>query len=176
MLARNLRFYLLRLKKASPGELLYRFRHALLLLYVKKRRRFLFQRIPAIRPQDLESITLPQLVMKVDQVLVKQILAGATFYLNDEQGPGEACAKATTNGSGFDIRSIWEPARLQHLMILLLDNEQLQDGQTADFIKNQVLGWIDSNPFPEGPHYKSTMECGLRIPVFSACSQASEKS
>ncbi len=164
--SRDLKFYLLRLKNVSPGELLYRFRQALLPLYVKKKKRFLVQQIPAIHPKDIEDIALPQLSLNVDQAITKRILEGATFYLNDDKKTNGACETLMGNGPRFDIRSVWEPARLQHLLILLLYNKHHQDEQIADFIKNQIIRWIDSNPFPYGPNYMSAMECGLRIPVF----------
>lgn len=68
-----------------------------------------------------------------------------------------------------DIRSVWEPARLQHVTVLM---EHLRRGDCgeAEEIRRRalkmLLDWIEGNPFTKGPHYMSVMECGLRIPVF----------
>ncbi len=166
---RNLKFYLLRFKNASTGELLYRIRQALSALYAKKRRQFLIQGIPSLSIQILDGILLPGLSLKVDQSLVERILAGKTFYLDDDQKScEEPYDKMLETGPRTDIRSLWEPARLQHLLILLLCSrlDIEQEALFADFVGNEVLKWLDSNPFPCGPHYASAMECGLRIPVF----------
>lgn len=166
---------MLRLKKASPGELLYRFRQAVMMFYVKKREQSLFRHIPTINSKDLESIVLPELYSSIEDELSVRILEGSTFFLSDEKSLYAAyemgnsavfCNDVVAEGTGFDIRSVWEPARLQHLLILLLYNRHQQDKAIDEFIKRQVLTWIGSNPFPCGPHYISAMECGMRIPVF----------
>jgi hypothetical protein len=69
-----------------------------------------------------------------------------------------------------DIRAVWEPARLQHLTLLLqyLDNgcSAAEYEAVAQYVRIKLLEWLDENPFLYGPHYMSVMECGLRIPVF----------
>jgi len=62
----------LRLKKASPGELLHRFRQAVMMFYVKKREQSLFRHIPAINSKDLESIVLPELYLSIDDELIRR--------------------------------------------------------------------------------------------------------
>ena len=69
-----------------------------------------------------------------------------------------------------DIRMVWEPARLQHLTLLLIfiqkDSPKPYLNFFKEFVKDSLLTWLDKNPFLSGPHYQSAMECGLRIPVF----------
>jgi len=74
------------------------------------------------------------------------------------------------NSASPDIRAVWEPARLQHLTLVL---EAIRRGSSAEnsdrlksFARSAVLEWIGRNPFLRGPHYISVMECALRIPVF----------
>ena len=70
----------------------------------------------------------------------------------------------------FDLRMVWEPARLQHLTILMLYAEAYRGSLDSDhlkaMVKGAILDWIDKNPFLSGFNYRSAMECALRIPVF----------
>ncbi len=71
---------------------------------------------------------------------------------------------------GFDIRSAWEGARLQHVTAILVKANRQESAATAvgdaTAARHHLLAWLRHNPFPLGPHYLSAMECGLRIPVF----------
>jgi hypothetical protein len=71
-----------------------------------------------------------------------------------------------------DIRSLWEPARLQNATILFALASNREGPEAEGLITRgleAVREWIDDNPFPSGLHYISAMECGLRIPIFTAC-------
>lgn len=78
---------------------------------------------------------------------------------------------STIKPKGIDIRQLWEPARLQHITTTLVLFFQVgkNDNEFSEIIinaKNDLMKWIQDNPFLLGPHYMSAMECGLRIPVF----------
>ena len=84
----------------------------------------------------------------------------AIFYGDIPHAPG--------NPYG-DIRVAWEPNRLQHLLALALIYHGIEDSepQTADIaarlVVEQLRSWWRENPPLIGIHYKSVMECGLRI-------------
>jgi len=63
-----------------------------------------------------------------------------------------------------DIRRLWEPARLQHLVGLaaLASEPQYRAGAVA-MIGRQITSFIAANPPFRGPHYVSAMECALRL-------------
>ena len=65
-----------------------------------------------------------------------------------------------------DIRVVWEPSRLQHLVELALVADAVAD-ERADkavwLLERQFLSWCEDNPPWCGIHYISAMECGLRI-------------
>ncbi len=69
-----------------------------------------------------------------------------------------------------DIRELWEPSRLQHLVDLAL----LAARSPADIrrralrlLSAQLTSWVVRNPPLTGPHYVSSMECALRL--IAAC-------
>jgi hypothetical protein len=69
-------------------------------------------------------------------------------------------------GGGVDIRAVWEPARLQHVTILIAWLRQHPDSpEVKEFARREIMRWLAENPFLYGPHYLSAMECGLRLPV-----------
>jgi hypothetical protein len=65
-----------------------------------------------------------------------------------------------------DVRVVWEPSRLQHLVALALLARDAE-GETADaavtMIEAQLRSWLVANPPWTGVHYLSAMECGLRL-------------
>lgn len=180
MPGRNLRSYLVRLRNASLPEVAFRVRQALLV----RRLRGQFQSahfvlsVPNVDRSVLAGLTLPDLFASADHVHAKSILEGKTFTLNgDTQNIArfeEMCRGRFFSDiplpDALDIRQVWEPARLQHITILLLALAQATDGDDSDrikdFAKDALLKWVEKNPFLAGPHYLSAMECGLRIPVF----------
>ncbi len=65
-----------------------------------------------------------------------------------------------------DVRAVWEPSRLQHLIALgLLSRSEAPDvsRRATELVETQLLSWIEASPFLTGVHYLSVMECGLRI-------------
>jgi len=125
---------------------------------------------------------MPVLAIERDDGIINEILNGRLFTLNEN--PSDIAAfhdfhkntistQISPSGHGIDMRAVWEPARLQHLTLLMSwfiphRNDTRRD-KAMMFIRDEVLGWIDSNPFLRGPHYMCAMECGLRIPIFFYC-------
>ncbi|WP_435105022.1 heparinase II/III domain-containing protein [Arhodomonas sp. AD133] len=69
-----------------------------------------------------------------------------------------------------DVRALWEPARLQHLVELALIARRGSAGRqrkAVAMITAQLHSWVEDNPPLVGPHYISAMECGLRL--IAAC-------
>lgn len=130
--------------------------------------------VPAVDRFGSERLKLPDVLAPSDIPLVESILEGKTFTLNcDAQEIArfeETCRGRFSYDIPFpdspDIRQVWEPARLQHITILLVASSRGIDARRSKaFAKDALLGWIDRNPFLTGPNYLSAMECGLRIPV-----------
>jgi len=126
---------------------------------------------------EMEGLALPTLHATIPDELLVYVKNGRTFCLNApemdidrfEETWKSAFFSDVKQTSAVDIRSVWERARLQHLMVLLA---RLCSGpgevpsDVDGFLRDAVLNWIRNNPFLFGPHYASAMECGLRIPVF----------
>jgi len=135
-----------------------------------------------INYKDVKDLQLPSLHGYVSENRIQKILRGEIFALNidvdtikkfEEDHRYNYYDDIGSTEQHLDIRAVWEPARLQHLVILL--KYVLQAGEISDvkviqqFVKDSVVGWIHQNPFLFGPHYLSSMECGLRIPIFFYC-------
>jgi len=128
---------------------------------------------------SIDHLELPDFSFNTDDAIVQRLVEGGCFTLNGDRhaieqferaSTGKFYADITIDQSGPDIRMVWEPARLQHVTVLLLYGLLKQPGaetrQGRIKAKDAVLQWIRKNPFLTGPHYMSPMECGLRIPVF----------
>ena len=65
-----------------------------------------------------------------------------------------------------DVRRVWEPSRLQQLVVLariaVQGDVSLRERAVAA-MESQFLSWMDANPYLTGAHYISAMECGLRL-------------
>ena len=176
-------FYLTRLRNASLPELVHRGRQALLTHRLKwaSRRTKAFIDVP--NSPDVSVLRVPTLVCKATPEMVMEVLNGRVQSLGAD--PIDLAVWENRHRETFfsdvklqaadmtDIRAIWEPARLQHLTILLAfmtDNPSFDMANKAEsFCDDAVQRWIETNPFLFGPHYLSAMECGLRIPVFFFC-------
>jgi len=65
-----------------------------------------------------------------------------------------------------DVRQLWEPSRLQHLLhlALIVQNGMRDEQEKAIRMLNaQLRSWTKENPPLAGPHYVSAMECALRL-------------
>ncbi len=185
VMAFNLKFYGARLRQASVAELFYRLRAGLNAWYSNRMVRK--GKLPCSPPPDLSyqslvSLVLPQFHAAVTRDMVRDILQGACFCHGYDQSTLQQWQKAleakstdfcSSEAATADIRTVWEPARLQHLTLLLVylvqHDDKTECAEIELFIKREVLAWLEANPFLKGLHYRSAMECGLRIPVFFYC-------
>jgi len=65
-----------------------------------------------------------------------------------------------------DIRKLWEPARLQHLLDLaVIARSSAGTGrkQAVNLVQRQLASWVADNPPLTGAHYVCAMECALRL-------------
>ena len=180
----KLHFYLLRLRNSSLPELIYRAKQ---FYFLKKLKRQISENkntvvVPKINYKDIDDLELPSFNGQVSNNIVQEILSGEVFTLNTDvtvvRKYEEDHRQIFSTDIKFsdrkpDIRSVWESARLQHLVILLQYISQTKESSNVhdveQFVKDSVFEWIHENPFLFGPHYISSMECGLRIPAFFYC-------
>lgn len=167
-----LRFLLLRLKHASLAELSYRMRQKARSARIRSAQPHLSARRGC--HVNLSGLAIPVMEPEVSLARVEAVLAGERYTLNtgartlDRWQEALAGARSGTRGDA-DLRAVWEPARLQHLTVLfayLARKPRESADRAREFARNELLGWLDANPFPQGPNYRSAMECALRIPVF----------
>ncbi len=176
-----IRFFAVRLKNATPEELLYRAR----LFWGEKRIRWLIingrnpVQVPAATDAELRRLQAPVLIGRVENTTIQALLDGFPVPHNSDVTLLEKSEKAVRRQFcgdirqekvDIDIRSLWESARLQNLTLALLwlhQKESVPDASCVKkYIRSSLLNWLDNNPFLHGPHYFSAMECGLRISVF----------
>ena len=65
------------------------------------------------------------------------------------------------NIRGVDIKVPWELSRCQHFGILGVAFNLTKDINYAREIKNQIIDWINNNPFCHGPNWVCTMDVGI---------------
>lgn len=177
-------FYLMRFRNASLAELVYRIKHFFFIKKLKiahsKKKNLIV--VPRINRRNIVDLQLPAIRGETNERLVKKILNGKLFTLNAEldaimkfenRWRNAFFSKIKTTDQDPDLRSVWEPARLQHIAILLNYIFQNENPELLEcvlqFSKKNILKWIDENTFLYGPHYISAMECGLRIPLLLYC-------
>jgi hypothetical protein len=175
-------FYFIRFKKASVPELFHKMKEQVFIRLLKKEP-FLWQnsfKAPDVPFDEIQRIKFPSIIYgNTDTEIIEGILNGDCFCLNsdysliqDFEEQWQKCffSDIPTNQEEPDIRAVWEPARLQHLTIVLAQLSKASDGSDADrqksFVRNTLITWLKKNPFLYSPHYISVMECALRIPVF----------
>jgi hypothetical protein len=179
--SQRLKLYLTRLKNASLPELMHRIREAILICGLRAyfARGAVNLRIPPVDHGIVANLQLPEFHYSVDEQTLKVFLAGGVVTLNgdggkiarfEEENRGLFFADVPPADSGYDIRLVWEPARLQHVTVLLLAAHILWGERDVHDLhvaaKTALLNWLKQNPLLSGPHYLSAMEGGLRIPVF----------
>jgi hypothetical protein len=136
-------------------------------------------RIPVLDLPNIALLSMPAFRGQVEKGEVNRILEGFRFTLNSDphvllqcelELRQQYCPSTRSLSGQVDIRAIWEPARLQHVTLLLAWLQQQPDapenGRIKEFARAEILRWLTENPFLYGPHYLSAMECGLRLPVF----------
>lgn len=181
---RALHFYLLRLRNASTPEIIYRIREFLLIHRLKSR--VINEKnpisVPHITRDEIDALVLPTLKGGGGDGLGPVIIRLEPNTLNadynvlsqyEDRKREIFCTDLSLNDAMVDIRQVWEPARLQHVSVMLARLQKDTDPSIIERIKKRakdaVLTWIDKNPFLFGLHYMSPMECGLRVPVFFYC-------
>lgn len=177
-----IKFYAARLRKASFQELLHRIRTKLIGWRVKKsvsKGKTPFVVVPCLTRNFVDDLNLPKFIGSTNKEMVKEILGGALFYncfdketLKNWENALDLDVKRVISLElpKADIRAVWEPARLQHittlLVYLLQQPNDAESREIEEFARQELMGWLQKNPFLKGLHYRSAMECGLRIPVF----------
>ena len=174
-------FLLSRLKHASLPELTYRVRQTVRAGRFRRavRSGALPFTAPEADPSVIRALALPTFHREAGAASVESILSGTRFTLNTDpetllrweaELAGRRQPAAAGEAPNADIRAVWEPARLQHVTLSLASLAQRGEegaGERArSFARDELLRWLDANPFLAGPNYRSAMECGLRIPVF----------
>jgi hypothetical protein len=172
----KVRFILLRLEHLSAPEVFSRLGQIARMYYVK-----ISGKKPltsAVNNTPMQGWKLPSIQGMPSSEEIMRIISGERYTLNYDQEDIETFEKGhrvfsankQSQHKSVDIRAVWEPARLQYVYMLL---QSLQINSKAEFAsmvesyaREQILEWINKNPFLKGPHYQSVMECGLRIPVF----------
>ena len=164
----TLQVILARLKTGSILEIIHRIRSLIVWSTVKWQYRLGAGKLspPAVSMDHLHAIRLPETTGGgIGTDTVNRILYGHKYPFTDITPSTDTLYP----DSAPDIRSLWEPARLQHVTALLIALKQPEFLERAPSIQNtakaELLGWLRENPFPFGIHYASAMECGLRIPV-----------
>lgn len=66
------------------------------------------------------------------------------------------------NENGIDIKVPWELSRSQHLCILGNAFRVTGEEKYAIEIKNQIIDWINNNPYCCGPNWVCAMDVGIR--------------
>lgn len=180
MTIKRFKFYFYRLKRSSLAELRHRFADYLFLKKIATKPNLYKKNLTF----DLEKIAttnliVPRILSSVSSEVITQLLNGKEFTLGEDPALLQNFAdkwkdslfvEVKQKKGDPDIRSVWEPARLQHLMILLQHLSADCNTEIYELIQHAVqdklFEWLARNPFLHGPHYMSAMECGLRIPVF----------
>lgn len=186
MICQRLQFLSLRLKRSSLPEVIHRLREQLFLVRFKKDPSLYQKDFSKLETNtiDVNSLVFPAVTGNIKKSTIIKLLQGKMSTLNQDNSEIKKFEEKNRNiffstvnqeASDPDIRAVWEPARLQHLMMLLhhLSSgcEKSQKTKVKEYVKSRLLEWITTNPFPYGPHYISVMECGLRIPLFISALQ-----
>lgn len=61
-----------------------------------------------------------------------------------------------------DIKTLWEPARHQHLVPLAVSYAVTGNRRHRDALVHQIDSWVEQNPFGRGVHWCSALEVALR--------------
>ncbi|MEW5802940.1 MAG: alginate lyase family protein [bacterium] len=128
------KFYLSRLKSSSVPELIYRVRQVILACHwevLLKKAKSLIQ-VPFISPEDIMNLQCPSFRQQMDEAHFGEILGGKTFSLHEDKTLVQEyeqkfrslfLPRTSRHGSASDpapdIRAVWEPARLQHITLLI---------------------------------------------------------
>ena len=62
-----------------------------------------------------------------------------------------------------NVKNIWEKNRHHHLTVLALAYVLTKDDNYATAVEQQLLSWLEQNPFPLGVNWTSSLELGVRL-------------
>jgi hypothetical protein len=171
--------YCHRLKNATAGEIIFRIKELFIIWCIKKKiitTNHNTRRISKYRHD--ENLKMPSFRFSISKENITELLNNKIFTLNEDPEVISRIEKQISktffsridwHNKPFDIRTIWEPARLQNITTLIAYVKANPDDpisiKAKQFCLNELLDWIQKNPFPCGPHYISVMESSLRIPV-----------
>ncbi len=130
-------FYLLRFRNSSLPELVYRTKHLFFIkkLKIQHSKNKNLAVVPRIDFKNIKDLQLPTIRGEASERLVKKILNGKRFTINAElevirryenKWRNTYFSDIKTTDQDPDLRMVWEPARLQHIAILInyiLQNE-----------------------------------------------------
>ena len=184
----RLKFYTYRLRRSSIAEMHHRFSEYLFLRRLKADPDLYTRELDfELEKTANDNLVCPQISSSINSEAIAQLLSGKEFTLGKDalslqnytnKWKDSFFTEVNQEKSGPDIRAVWEPARLQHLMILLqhlsVDCDTATHRSIQNDIQSRLFEWLAQNPFLHGPHYMSVMECGLRIPVFIKALQTLE--
>lgn len=172
-------FYRLRLKNTTAAEIFFRIKELFIIWCLKHEfiaNNHNTQKI--LTHRNDEKIAMPSFRCSISKENITELLNSKIFTLNADPAVLSRIEKQIRKiffsmidwrDQPFDIRTIWEPARLQNITIMLAYVKVNPDDPLSKKVKqyclNELLNWIQNNPFPLGPHYISVMESSLRIPV-----------
>ena len=154
-------FYLIRLKKASFGELVHRSREALFIRRLAKNPKSFLSSLHPIPEARLDGLHLPQWIETGDRLDPEMILAGQVAPCGiekrqieefEERFRGSLFMKVSASKEDPDIRAVWEIGRLQHLTHLLHEIRQEPESEQAveikNFVREKLLSWLSLNHMP----------------------------
>ena len=121
----------------------------------------------------------PALLEKADHAIKGEIFSFSHEYLNyRENGKinwnmnpvSKEKANSDLNwnqlpdfGKYGDIKLIWEASRFPHIYYFINAYASTKDEKYAKACLNQIIDWIDNNPYPKGVNYKCGQEITFRI-------------
>lgn len=167
--------YLMRLRNSSLPELACRLQQSLTLPYLNLLST-LGRQLTVVHEKEVDAIAnliMPDLFLAeaasfLDCNALSESISSSMVVSNKQQTGN--LPKVDPAPMEEDIRLIWEPARLQQAVLLLVIAHQTPEPpgwkQAQIASKAIIFSWLKANPFHRGMHYTSAMECALRIPVF----------
>lgn len=169
--------YIARCRNASLREILYRGRQTLAteLLRVSGRMAAVARSAPVPARGTVEMLEMPELRHAETMPPHREEVARARelqelFRRCEALHERRFLRDAGSVSLPLDIRSVWEPARLQALTERCVElrgaESESRREELGKEVRSGIMAWLNRNPFPLGLHYLSAMECGLRIPVF----------
>ena len=178
----RLRFYYERLMRSSISEIIHRSQEQIFLRRLGKKPDLYKKDLPEcpLQQNKLSSLQFPLIYSDINNDVLSPLLQGEVCTLNqsdtvidqfERKYRKHLFYRIRQEPAGPDIRAVWEVGRLQNLMVLLQylacnGSKSEKSGEIEKYVRLRLFEWIQKNPFPYGPHYMSSMECGLRVLVF----------